>query len=114
MYLSDKVVQSTNRAQHPQYGKIRTPELSRGDFIFQLASSGAVVEEPSREEGQATLSVKCNVSDARVFLDNRSLGKTPLTDVMVSPDDYSIRVEKDGYEPYRKRLRRYGWFDGLC
>ncbi|MCK4786086.1 MAG: DUF1566 domain-containing protein, partial [Desulfobacteraceae bacterium] len=36
LYLSDKVVKSTNRAQHPQYGKIRTPELARGDFIFHL------------------------------------------------------------------------------
>ncbi len=36
LYLSDKVVQGTGRAQHPQYGKIRTPELARGDFIFAL------------------------------------------------------------------------------
>lgn len=104
MYLSDKVVQSTSRAQHPQYGKIRTPELARGDFIFQLASSAAVVEEPSREESEATLSVKCNVSGAKVLLDNRNLGTTPLSDTEVSPGDHSIRVEKDGYEPYRKRL----------
>lgn len=104
MYLSDKVVQSTSRAQHPQYGKIRTPELSRGDFIFQLASSAAVVEEPSREEGQATLSVECDVSGAKVFLDNRSLGITPLTDAAVSPGDHTVRVEKDGYEPYRKSM----------
>lgn len=39
LYLSDKVVQATDRTQHPQYGKIRTPELSRGDFIFEIKSS---------------------------------------------------------------------------
>lgn len=39
LYLSDKVVQSTDRGQHPQYGKIRTPELSRGDFIFELSKT---------------------------------------------------------------------------
>jgi uncharacterized protein DUF1566 len=42
LYLSDKVIQSTRRAQHPQYGKIRTPELARGDFVFRLGSSVAV------------------------------------------------------------------------
>jgi len=46
LYLSDKVVQSTSRAQHPQYGKIRTPELARGDFIFHLGKVQAV-EPPS-------------------------------------------------------------------
>ncbi len=34
MYLSDKVVNYTNRQQHPQYGKINNPDLDRGDFIF--------------------------------------------------------------------------------
>ena len=46
LYLSDKVVQATNRAQHPQYGKIRTPELARGDFIFDLSKAQAA-EGPS-------------------------------------------------------------------
>jgi hypothetical protein len=34
MYLSDKVVNYTQRRQHPQYGKINNPDLDRGDFIF--------------------------------------------------------------------------------
>jgi hypothetical protein len=34
MYLSDKVVNYTRRAQHPQYGKINNPSLDRGDFVF--------------------------------------------------------------------------------
>jgi hypothetical protein len=41
MYLSDKVVQHTKRAQHPQYGKINNPDLDRGDFIFPLAQGNA-------------------------------------------------------------------------
>ena len=34
MYLADKIVNYTNRRQHPQYGKINNPDLDRGDFIF--------------------------------------------------------------------------------
>jgi HEAT repeat protein len=49
LYLSDKVVQATDRAQHPQYGKIRTPELARGDFIFDLSKAQAA-------EGASSLS----------------------------------------------------------
>ncbi|MBE9582089.1 MAG: PEGA domain-containing protein [Proteobacteria bacterium] len=104
MYLSDKVVQYTKRRQHPQYGKINNPDLDRGDFIFQLASSGAIIEEPSRKKNKAAFSVKCNVPEAKVFLDNRNIGSTPLSSMNVSPGEYRLRVEKDGYEPYQKRV----------
>ena len=104
MYLSDKVVQYTKRRQHPQYGKINSPDLDRGDFIFQLASSGAIIEEPSRKKNKAAFSVKCNVSGAKVFLDNRNIGSAPLSSMDVSPGEYRLRVEKDGYEPYQKRV----------
>ncbi len=35
-YLQDNVVNYTDGAQHPQYGKIRSPYLNKGDFIFIL------------------------------------------------------------------------------
>lgn len=55
MYLADKVVNYTNRQQHPQYGKINNPDLDRGDFIFvppkreqkRVTVDKAVVEERS-------------------------------------------------------------------
>ena len=104
MYLSDKVIQYTKRRQHPQYGKINNPDLDRGDFIFQLASSGAIIEEPARKKNKTTFSIKCNISRAKVLLDNRNIGSTPLSIMDVSPGEYSLRVEKDGYEPYQKRV----------
>jgi hypothetical protein len=53
MYLADKVVNYTNRQQHPQYGKISNPDLDCGDFIFvppkrerkRVAEDNATVEE---------------------------------------------------------------------
>ena len=36
MFLQDKVVNYSRGAQHPQYGKIRDPQLDRGDFVFIL------------------------------------------------------------------------------
>ncbi|MBW2014443.1 MAG: SUMF1/EgtB/PvdO family nonheme iron enzyme [Deltaproteobacteria bacterium] len=105
LYLSDKVVQSTRRAQHPQYGKIRTPELARGDFIFHLASSSAVVDLPGKKVGRSFLSVESNVIGAGVFVDDRYVGSTNLSDVEVKPGEHNIGVKKDGYESYTKRIR---------
>ena len=34
MYLDTSVVNYSNGAQHPQYGKIRHPKLDKGDFVF--------------------------------------------------------------------------------
>jgi uncharacterized caspase-like protein len=91
MHLQDKVVNYTRGGQHPQYGKINNPKLDKGDFVFQLASSGALVEEP----GKTALSVECNVAGAKVLVDGREVGLTPLTDVLVSPGEHEVRVEKD-------------------
>ncbi len=41
-FLQDSVVNYSKNAQHPQYGKIRNPNLDKGDFIF--LSSAATVE----------------------------------------------------------------------
>ncbi|MBW2345683.1 MAG: SUMF1/EgtB/PvdO family nonheme iron enzyme [Deltaproteobacteria bacterium] len=101
MHLQDKVVNYTRGGQHPQYGKINNPKLDKGDFIFRLASSGSIIEEP----GRASLSVESNVVGARVLIDGREVGTTPLTDMEVSPGEHMIRVEKHSYDSYRKRIR---------
>ncbi len=38
-YLQTTVVNYTYEAQHPQYGKIRNPNLDKGDFVFELNPS---------------------------------------------------------------------------
>jgi len=101
MHLQDKVVNYTRGGQHPQYGKINNPKLDKGDFIFRLASSGAVVAEP----GKTTISVECNVAGARVLVDGREIGWTPLIDLPLSPGEHQVRVVREGYDPYRKRVR---------
>lgn len=35
-FLQDKVINYSRNAQHPQYGKIRNPNLDKGDFVFAL------------------------------------------------------------------------------
>ena len=39
MFLQDRVVNYTRGSQHPQYGKIRDPQLDKGDFVFVVGST---------------------------------------------------------------------------
>ena len=55
LYLKNKVPEY-NPAQHPQYGKIRDVRLDKGDFVFQLPSSGIMKPSPAVPKGkQGTL-----------------------------------------------------------
>jgi len=38
-FLQNKVVNYSYNTQHPQYGKIRSPKLDKGDFVFELKTS---------------------------------------------------------------------------
>ena len=38
-FLQKSVVNYSRNAQHPQYGKIRNPNLDKGDFVFALSKS---------------------------------------------------------------------------
>ena len=38
-YLQENVVNYSNKAQHPQFGKINNPKLDKGDFVFKPAST---------------------------------------------------------------------------
>ena len=51
-FLQDKVVNYSRNAQHPQYGKIRNPNLDKGDFVFAL---------PKKDAPPAAAAVKPNV-----------------------------------------------------
>ena len=45
-YLQKTVVNYSRGAQHPQYGKIRNPNLDKGDFVFALADGASAGPAP--------------------------------------------------------------------
>ena len=49
--------------------------------------------------------MESNVSGAKVLVDGRYIGTTSLSDIKIISGEHRIRVEKDGYEPYTKRIR---------
>jgi hypothetical protein len=59
-FLQDSVVNYSRNAQHPQYGKIRNPNLDKGDFVFFLPKAqgappadDAAKAEPTRPDPAA-------------------------------------------------------------
>jgi len=81
------------------------PEEKKKHLKEAKVSPKEPVVEPATEERKTTLAVNANVPEAKVLVDGREIGRTPLSDATVSPGEHRIRVEKSGYEPYRKRIR---------
>jgi len=104
IYTRIAPIVGNNSEQTPLCRPIRNTGDQGGEFVF-VASSGATVSAPSSEVSHTTLSVSANITGARVLVDGKRVGETPLSYVEVSAGDHRIRVEKQGYEPYRKRIR---------
>ncbi|MBW2248245.1 MAG: PEGA domain-containing protein [Deltaproteobacteria bacterium] len=103
-YIQEKVINYSRKAQHPQFGKINNPKLDKGDFVFLVASSGAVIENPIPEATKAYLSMRSNVSGARVLVDGQYVGTTNLSNVEIPSGEHRIGVVKDGFESYSKQI----------
>ncbi len=82
---------------------VHDPALDKGDFVFLLASSGAVTDTPTPTptSPQGRLSVTANVTDAEVIVDGRFIGNTPLTAMELSTGSHRVQVKKKGYDTYR-------------
>jgi hypothetical protein len=104
LYTRIAPIISNNSEQTPLCRPVRNTGDQGGEFVF-VASSGAVFEEIAPEKLKASLSVDSNVSKARVLVDGRGVGSTSLSNVKILPGEHQIKVEKDGYEPYTKRVR---------
>ena len=103
IYTRIAPIVGNNSEQTPLCRPIRNTGDHGGEFIF-VASSGAQVEKPDPSRG-TTLSVNANVDGAQVLVDGRNVGETPLSDAAVTPGKHRISIEKEGYEPYQKRVR---------
>jgi len=68
-------------------------------------SKDALVDRRTSVEAMARLTVDAGVSDATVLVDDRIVGKTPLSDFSVSLGEHKIKVEKEGYKSYSKKIK---------
>ena len=92
------VMQETQDKQVPW---VSTTPIKR----YYLAGGSAVIQKMSPEPSTSQIEITSNVSGARVHIDGREVGTTPISGVEVSPGSHRIRVEKEGYEAYEKPVR---------
>lgn len=62
------------------------------------------VAPPAPPPERGRLVVRSTPAGARVLVDGRDRGRTPLTLASLSPGSYAIRVTRDGYLPIERRL----------
>jgi hypothetical protein len=60
-------------------------------------------------QGQARLTVVCNVPDAQVFVSGRAVGiAKPKLTVELRPGEYIVKVSKPGYEDFETKISLRG------
>jgi formylglycine-generating enzyme required for sulfatase activity len=129
-FLEETVINYSKGAQHPQYGKIRDPNLDKGDFVFQLGSiyiQQITETAPSADPEAATWELvkdSTNIADVQAFLKAYPQGRfaqaaqiklnqleRELTQLLARADLYFQRqwyttpAETNAFEGYREVLK---------
>ncbi len=93
-YLLDRVGKKTRDLQHPQYGKIDKPDLSRGDFIFhQIAKKPATGQLFVETDPKGALVKVLNIKPRfRQGLD-------------LDPGKYHLEISAAGYKAKRQWVK---------
>ena len=92
IYLQEKVPQHTS--QTPQYGKIKDYKLSRGDYIFLI----------KQESESGTLRVETTPPGAKILIDGRLKGTSPLELTGLKPGRLTVEAKKDGYVLWKEQV----------
>jgi hypothetical protein len=127
-YLLDTVISYTKEAQHPRYGKIRNPDLDKGDFVFIVPGSQtemAVTDEVdgSGREVWLTIADSRDPEMFRAFLEEYPTGpfsqmaRSRLqalnsesnehpTGKISTPPDMSISLNKEAKKVIRSQVKK--------
>ena len=79
--------------------KVETPSKDQKEPV--VSNESEQTKEPQKNK-LTRFSVDSNVDGATVLLNDKKIGQTPLKDFIIQPGECSIKVYKDGYEPYNK------------
>jgi len=106
LFLQDKVEKYSNATQHPQYGKIRDPNLDKGDFVFILDKNVQIIATGTvyiRTEPWCEVEFDGIIATTPYLIQNVSLGLHKMIlkrsgyneiekDIYVSEDDLNIKI----------------------
>ena len=100
-----------NSDQMPMCNPIKNIGDQGGRFIF-IASSGAIVDEVTERviPPKTLLSIESNITDAKIYVDGRYIGSTPLKKIEITSGHHRVRVQKEGFQPYQREVKvTRGW-----
>ncbi len=92
IYLQEKVPQHTE--QTPQFGKIKDYQLSRGDYVFVIKPAS----------GNCTLNVDSTPPGAKILIDGRLKGVSPLVVTGLAPGRVTVEASKEGYTAWQEQV----------
>ncbi len=80
-FIQKMVLNYSRNAQHPQYGKIRNPNLDKGDFVFVMSPKNIV--KPAATEIVGNKAVMDPDTTARIIVKKKPAGNMPWLPEMV-------------------------------
>lgn len=105
-FLQKNVVNYSRGTQHPQYGKIRDPNLDKGDFVFQVKQT--IPDIIRKLENDATLIIDSIPKGSSAFVDGKMVGITPceikLDMGVEGRKTIAVAISKEGYKTERAEI----------
>ncbi|MBI5892517.1 MAG: caspase family protein [Deltaproteobacteria bacterium] len=98
-FLQNKVINYSKGAQHPQYGKIRNPNLDKGDFVFARIKGSE--EDASKK---VTVSESQRIAREKLEEEQRKLEEERQS-IETERKQFEIETEKQRLEREKKKLR---------
>ena len=95
LFLKSKVPEY-NKFQHPQYGKIRDPNLDKGDFVFVLEKAGLGVQEEIPTPPKAE---KLDLSSIEESVKRREEARRKWSNWQEQMESDSIKVKRIDQNP---------------
>lgn len=99
-YLQNTVTNYSQNAQHPQFGKLRHPELDKGDIIFELPQRA---QSPKIINSQGALFLN-SLPPAMVKVNGRSISLSPIEDLLLKTGTYSIQFTSPSGNVLKKNV----------
>ena len=86
--------------------RLAREKLKDIDKAFKtLLASTTSYDVLQKQEVTAKLRVKSDPPDAKVYVNGKEVGKSPVAFTRVPPGQYLVRVGKEGYEPYEIKVQ---------
>jgi len=98
------VLSSSRPAQSVNVSMVRTP-VPTPPRSAAAAPASSPASAPTTGRAAGALAVDSRPTGARVFLDGKPIGTTPLMVPSVPAGDHAVRLELDGYRPWTSSVR---------